>query len=284
VDPGGTVTGTTINGDIMYVDGTANNTTINPSGSMTVIGPGVANGTILNGSTEWIRNGAVSNGTTVNNGGTEYVFAGGVANNLTLNNGGSATMLGTVNNATINSGGTVTVYDGGAATGTIADNGTLAFALSGTNLFAGQLTGVGILSMQGTGKLVVAGVVNSNISVTVGSSSSLELQAAAGANIALGYQSTLKLDVSQGFTGTIAATPGYQDVLNLGDVPFKAGVTTGQFVENAAHTQGVLTVSDQAGGGPTVHITLLGDFSGGPFSIAADTQNPIPGTVITGPF
>ena len=77
-------------------------------------------------------------------------------------------------------------------------------------------------------------------------------------------------------------------MIDLGDVPFVPGVTTVQFVENGAHTQGVLTVSDQAGGGPTVHLTLLGDFSVGTFTGATDSvagaQNPHPGTVIHGPF
>jgi autotransporter passenger strand-loop-strand repeat protein len=287
VDQGGTVNNTTINGDIMYVSGggTANNTTIFAGGSTTIIGGGVDNGTVLDGGTEWVRSGAVSNGTTVNNGGIEYTFLGGLSNNLTVNNGGSVTMLGTVIGATINSGGAITVYDGGSATGAILDNGTLAFALNGTNTFAAQLTGNGVLSVQGTGKLVVSNALNSNVGVNIGNSSSLELAAAANANIVFGYQSTLKLDDSQGFTGTLTATPGYLDVIDLGDVPFVAGVTTVQFVENAAHTQGVLTVSDQAGGGPTVQLTLLGDFSTGVFSIATDGQaGPHPGTLVTGPF
>jgi hypothetical protein len=135
--------------------------------------------------------------------------------------------------------------------------------------------------MQGTGKLVVSSAVN-NIAITIGSESSLEL-AASNSNITLGYQSTLKLDDSQAFTGTLAATPGYLDVLDLGDVPFIQGVTTVLFNENAAQTQGVLTVSDQANGGPTVALTLLGNFSG-TFSIAADSQSPTPGTLVTGPF
>jgi autotransporter passenger strand-loop-strand repeat protein len=284
VDPGGVVNNTTINGDVMYVagGGTANNTTINTGGSTTVIGGGVNNGTVLNGGTEWVRDGAVTNGTTVNNGSTEYVFAGGLSNNLTLNNGGNATMLGTVAGATINAGGTITVNDGGSATGAIVDNGTLAFALSGTNTFGGQLTGNGTLNMQGTGKLVVTSAVN-NMAITLGSESSLELAAASNSSITVGYQSTLKLDDSQAFTGTLAATPGYLDVLDLGDVPFVSGVTTVQFSENAAQTQGVLTVSDKANGGPTVSFTLLGDFSG-MFNVAADTQSPNPGTLVTGPF
>jgi autotransporter passenger strand-loop-strand repeat protein len=284
VDPGGVVTGTTINGDIMYVDGIANNTTIYTGGSTTVIGPnGTTNNTILNGGTEWIRLGAVSNGTVANNGGIEYVFAGGVANNLTVNNGGSANMLGVVNGATINTGGQVSVSDGGgAANGAIVDNGSLIFSTNTSLTFGGQLTGNGAMSVQGTGKLIVASALNNNVAVNIGNDSSMELEAAANSNITFGYQSTLKLDVSQSFTGTLAATPGNEDVIDLGDVPYRAGVTSVQFVENAGHTQGVLTISDQ--GGPTVHLTLLGDFSGGTFTVGVDGQNPNPGTLVSGPF
>jgi autotransporter passenger strand-loop-strand repeat protein len=291
VDEGGAVTNTTINGDIMYVagGGTANNTTIHAGGSCTVIGGGIDNGTILDGGEEFVRAGAVTNGTTVNNGGTEYVFAGGVANNLTLTSGGSATMLGTVNGATIQSGAAVTVFDGGgAANGTIIDNGTLIFDTSSNITFAGQLTGNGTLAVQGTGKLVVASALNSGVAVTIGNSSSLELAAAANANITFGYQSTLKLDLAQSFTGTLTATPGYLDVIDLADLPYVQGVTTVQYVENSAHSQGTLMVSNQAVGGPTVKLTLLGDFSVGTFVITADgvasALNPTPGTVISGPF
>jgi autotransporter passenger strand-loop-strand repeat protein len=286
VDAGGTVTGTTINGDVMYVagGGTANNTTINSHGSMTVIGGGVANGTILNGTAEFVRSGAVTNGTTVNNGGTEYVFAGGLSNNLTLNNGGAATMLGNVNGATINVGGVLSVFDGGAATGAILDKGLLVFNLSATNTFSGQLTGNGGLDVAGTGKLVVADALN-NLAVQIGSSSSLELESTSNAVITFGYQSTLRLDDSLGFTGSLALTPGYLDAIDLGDFPFTAGVTSASYVENAAHTQGVLTLSDGPSG-PTLRLTLLGNFNPGAITASADgvasTQNPHPGTLIRG--
>jgi autotransporter passenger strand-loop-strand repeat protein len=286
VDAGGTVNGTTINGEIMYVSGggTANNTTINAGGSTTVIAGGVVNGTILNGSEEFVRSGAVSNGTTANNGSTEYVFAGGLSNNLTLNNGGAATMLGNVNGATINVGGTLTVFDGGAATGAILDKGLLAFSLSATNTFTGQLTGNGGLNVAGTGKLVVANALN-NLAVQIGSSSSLELESTSNAVITFGYQSTLRLDDSQGFTGSLALTPGYLDAIDLGDFPFSAGVTSASNVENAAHTQGVLTLSEGPSG-PSLRLTLLGNFNPGAITASADgvasTQIPHPGTLIRG--
>jgi autotransporter passenger strand-loop-strand repeat protein len=282
VDPGGVVNGTTINGDIMYVagGGTANNTTIFAGGSTTIIGGGVANGTVLDGGTEWIRTGAVSNNTVVNNGGTEYVFAGGLSNNLTLNNGAATTMLGTVNGATINAGAEMDVFDGGAATGAIVDNGNLTFNTNTSITFAGQLSGNGTMAVNGNGRLIVSSVMNSGVSLSVGADSTLELQAAANSAIALGYQSTLVVDVSQSFTGTLTPTPGYPFTIDLGDVPYKAGSTSVQFVENAAHTQGVLTIGNP--GGPTVLLTLLGNFSAGSFTIAADSQSPNPGVLIRG--
>jgi hypothetical protein len=72
-------------------------------------------------------------------------------------------------------------------------------------------------------------------------------------------------------------------VIDLGDVPFIVGVTSVQFVENAAHTQGVLTISDGSSG-PTVQLTLLGDFSAGTFTASSDGAGTTPGTLIKGPF
>src|SRR5262249_35266600 len=155
----------------------------------------------------WVRSGAVTNNTTASNGGIEYVFAGGVSNNLTLNNGASATVLGNVSGATINAGAEVDVFDGGSATGAIVDNGSLLFDTSTGNSFAGQLTGTGVLSVQGTGKLVVSSALTGNMAVTIGNSSSLELAAAARATITFGYQSTLRLDNAQGFLGSLVVTP-----------------------------------------------------------------------------
>jgi autotransporter passenger strand-loop-strand repeat protein len=280
-DPGGTVTGSVVNGGDLYIDpnSTAINTTINTGGSVTLIAGGTASGTTIDGGTEYVRAGAVTNGTTVNAGGTEYVFAGGVARSLTVGAGGSATMLGTTDGATINNGGTLTVFDGGSATGSILDNGTLAFNTSGTSTFAGSLTGGGTLAVQGGGKLVVSGALNSKVAVTVGTNSALELGAAANANVTFGFQAALTLDHSQSFTGTLAGmAAGNQARLDLADVPFIKGVTTVQLAENPAHTQGVLTVSDQANGGPTVQLTLAGDYTGAAFSAQADGAT---GTVIT---
>jgi hypothetical protein len=239
---------------------------------------------IGSGQQHTILSGQTVTGLVVLSGGALSVAAGGTANNLTVNSSGTVTVLGTLNGATINSGGTVTVDDGGSVTGSITDNGTLAYSLTGSDAFSGQLTGSGTLSEQGTGKLFVTSALNSNVAITIGNSSTLVLVGAANSHITFGLQSKLKLDDSQGFTGTLAATAGDQDVLDLGDLPFVSGVTTVQFVENTALTQGTLTVSDQANGGPTVQLTLVGDFTG-TFDLAADS--PVAtnaGTRVTGPF
>jgi autotransporter passenger strand-loop-strand repeat protein len=290
VSAGGAITNARDVSDSMTIANNAKalNTTISTGASATVLSGGVATGTVLSGGTEWIRAGAISNGPTVNKGGLEYIFAGGVANGVTLNYGGTASIYGKVNGSTINPAGILTVDDGGVAVGSVVDNGAFNFQLSTTETFGGQLNGAGTLGVQGTGKLVVSSALNNKVSISVGNSSSLELQAASNNAIAFGLQSTLKLDDSLGFSGTLAATPGSQDVIDLGDIPFLANVTTVQFVENSAHTQGVLTVSDAASAGPTVHLVLLGDFSTATFTIAADgaatSENPHPGTRITGPF
>jgi hypothetical protein len=139
--------------------------------------------------------------------------------------------------------------------------------------------------VQGTGKLVVSSALTGNLAVTIGNSSTLELTAAASATITFGYQSTLRLDDSQGFAGSLVVTPGYEDVIDLGDVPFTTGVTAVTFVENAAHTQGLLTVNDGSSG-PTVQLTLLGNFSAATITAAADgvasAQNPHPGSLLRG--
>jgi autotransporter passenger strand-loop-strand repeat protein len=268
-DAGGKVISATLNEDILYVSagGTAINTTINKGGSVTVIGGALTMGTTINGGSEFVRAGAVSDGATVSAGGFEYVFAGGLVNNLTLNAGGSGTMLGTVNTAAIAKGATLTVFDGGTTAGPIVDNGTLAFNLAGANAYAGTLTGTGDLIVQGGGSLVVSGALAGSVAATVATASKLELGAATNSNITIGYQGTLKLDHSQSFTGTVSGlAAGNQQVLDLVDVAFAKGGTSVQFAENAALTQGVLTVSDAAIGGPTVQVTLLGNYGATAFS------------------
>jgi autotransporter passenger strand-loop-strand repeat protein len=201
-----------------------------------------------------------------------------VAKNLTVNNGGSTTMLGTVNGATINSGGSLTVYNGAAATGSIVDNGTFAFDISGKSTFGGDLTGNGSMIVQGGGKLVVTSALQSNVAILLGAYSSLELGAASNSHITLGYQNRLVLDHSLDFTGTIAASPGNRDSIDLVDLAFIQGKTMDHFVENAAHTQGVLTVQDQ--GGSSVQLTMLGDFTPTAFRINSDGL-ATPGTLIS---
>jgi hypothetical protein len=82
-------------------------------------------------------------------------------------------------------------------------------------------------------------------------------------------------------SGLPAGMPGYQAVINLGDISSIPGTTTVLFVENPARTQGVLTVSHSSG--PTVQLTLPGNFSVGTSTASSDgTANP--GTLVEGLF
>jgi hypothetical protein len=95
------------------------------------------------GGEDFVRSGAVTKGTTANTGGFEYVFADDVSDDLTLNKGGSDNIFDTPE--------------------------------SGTNIVAGHLADNGAQAAQGTGKLVVVTAVN-DVAVTIGSSSSLEIE------------------------------------------------------------------------------------------------------------
>ena len=225
----------------------------------------------------------------VNSGGTEYqLFADSTDTNLTVNNGASGVIVGALDGATINQGGLVTASDGTAVTGSITDNGNLTFHLNSMEHFAGDLTGTGVLEVQG-GSLVVDKALNFNGTAKIDAGSTLELAGASNTNVHFGnFESLLKLDDSQGFTGTVAGTAGSLDTIDLADVAFVKGMTSVSFTENAQHTGGVLTVSDQAMGGPVVNLNLLGNYNAAAFTIAADSlvssQNQHPGTAIHGPF
>lgn len=248
-------------------------------------------GTVINnGGKEFVGTKALSDSAIVGSGGTEYqLFADSTDKNLTVDSGGNAVIVGALDGATINQGGLVTASDGTAVMGSITDNGNLTFHLNSTEHFAGNLTGTGVLDVQGGGALVVDKPLNFNGTAKIDAGSTLELAGASSTNVSFGnFESTLKLDDSQGFTGTVAGTAGSLDTIDLADVAFVKGMTTVSFTENAQRTGGVLTVSDQAMGGPVVNLNLLGNYNAAAFTIAADSvvssQNQHPGTAIHGPF
>jgi autotransporter passenger strand-loop-strand repeat protein len=294
---GGTTTpsGETLNkGDqLLAVAGSVvSHTTVNSGGFLTVLKGGETDGTVVNkGGVEYLEAGATTSNAIINSGGEEYVNVNATANKITVNAGGDVELFsgGTVNSATIASGGDLEDF-GGKLEGAVVNNG-LIDADIGVGVAAtvdANISGSGSMIVHNGGALKVNTALNNGMAVEVGADSSLELGAASNAHVTLDFQSTLKLDNSLTFSGTVAGTNRDGDSIDLADVAFIKGVTTVKFVENAAHTEGTLTVSDQAAGGPTVHLTLLGNYSASAFSVSADatasTQNPHPGTLIHGPF
>jgi autotransporter passenger strand-loop-strand repeat protein len=255
-------------------------------------------GTVINnGGKEFVGTTAASDSAVVNSGGTEYqLFADSTDTNLTVNSGGNGVIVGALDGATINQGGLVTASDGTAVTGSITDNGNLTFHLNSMEHFAGDLTGTGVLDVQGGGALVVDKALNFNGTAKIDAGSTLELAGASSTNVSFGnFESLLKLDDSQGFTGTVAGTAGSLDTIDLADVAFVKGMTSVSFTENAQHTGGVLTVSDQAIGGPVVNLNLLGNYNAAAFSVGDDNPESLAnsanlctnenhGTVVHGPF
>jgi hypothetical protein len=213
----------------------------------TVVGPGdqlvvhdgetVSDVTVLPGGYLLVLSGG-TDVRTRNQGGAETVAAGGRSLDAAISDEADMEVFGLASGVT-RGGGYVNADAGGTVTGAVINDDVL---------------------------YVTAAATAANTTVKTP-----ELGAAAGAAVSLGYQSALRLDDSQDFTGTLAGlTAGYQQLLDLGDVPFLAGVTTAQFVEDPSHAQGVLTVSDQAAGGPTAQLTVLGDYGATAFSAAAD--------------
>ena len=95
-DGGGTANSTTLNGGWMSIEngGTANETAVNPGGSM------------------YVYSGGTANSTTVNSNGCMAVYNEGTGNNVIVNAGGVFIDWGTVNSAIVHSGGNIT-FSGG---------------------------------------------------------------------------------------------------------------------------------------------------------------------------
>jgi len=96
---------------------------------------------------------------------------------------------------------------------------------------------------------------------------SIEFGAAASTDVKFnaGASGTLKLADSFDFSGIVSGF-NQNDHIDLLDMSFGAGTTAG-YVENQAGTGGTLSVTD---GAHTVNIALLGHYSAGDFTVAAD--------------
>ena len=134
----------------VYSGGSANNTTVNDGGSMTVFTSGSANSTTINsGGSMYISSGCSANNTTVKAGGringfilqtdnfysegihisnaivtgSATIYSGQTATGMTLRTGESMGVGGTANDTTINSGGYMNVSHGGSANSTTINSG-----------------------------------------------------------------------------------------------------------------------------------------------------------------
>jgi len=88
----------------------------------------------------------------------------------------------------------------------------------------------------------------------------------------------LQLDHSQTYTGTITGfSTSTGTELDLRDIGFNASNTHATYVDNGAHTGGVLTVTD---GTNTAHIKLTGNYTSSTFEVADDGHG---GTIVTDP-
>jgi hypothetical protein len=111
--------------------------------------------------------------------------------------------------------------------------------------------------------------------LTIAGSSDLQVFGSSTANVTLEAGSTLTLDASTEFAGTVAGlAPG--NFLDLPDIGFGAGPTLG-YAPNSGNTGGVLTVSD---GVHTANIALLGQYAASSFVTAGAGHG---GTLITDP-
>lgn len=147
---------------------------------------------------------------------------------------------------------------------------------TGTSRVASEvsLNNTGTVQVQ-SGTLDIAASITGTGTLKIGDASRLELEG----SVAAGQKATftgvggiLQLMNPASFAGTIAGFDS-NDKLDLNG--FNPGSTTIGFVENAANTQGVLSVHQ---GGTTVNFTLLGQYAASGFATSSDGGG---GTFIT---
>ena len=174
--------------------------------------------------------------------GAEKISAGGLGYGDTIFSGGHeyAYVNGVTSGAVISKGGTLTVSSGGTVAAATLTGGTL------TELANGKMSG-GLTISSGT----------ANISGTV----------AAGQEILFAGPGDLALYNLASFHATIG---GFStgDEFDLGGFGYATSETE-VFTENAAHTQGTLTVTD---GAKVANLTLLGNYATGDFHLSTDNH------------
>jgi len=157
---------------------------------------------------------------------------------------------------------------------TIVNSGLIEASAGGSTTINSAVTNYGVIDANG-------GVVTLNAAVTYGklliNGGTLDFTQAGVANSVTfaGGTGVLRLDQSATFHGSVSGlSKSGGGSLDLSDIAF-VSASEATFVENAAKTAGVLTVTD---GAHTAKISLLGDYSGLLFTAASDSHG---GTTVT---
>ncbi|MGC2414835.1 MAG: AIDA repeat-containing protein, partial [Stellaceae bacterium] len=240
---------------------------------------------IPKGVTEIVLSGGTARGTIILTGGTETVSAGGKDFNAKIS--GKQFVHGGATSATVAAGGNQYVDAGGTASATIVHSGGRQIVSAG-GVASGSTVSSGGSLIVSAGGTVSSGRVNNGGTETVygrasGGTINGGIVHVASGGTATGTVTfvtggTLQLDAGAGFTGVIKGfgKPDLLDRIDLRGIGFGVG-TTKSFKEAAGGTSGTLTVTD---GTHTVHLTLLGFYSTGNFTLATDNHG---GTRVTDP-
>jgi hypothetical protein len=157
---------------------------------------------------------------------------------------------------------------------TVVNSGTLEATGSGGLEIDSNLDNSGVLWANGA-NVTAHGAVTGSGTALIDGAATLEFGAASSANVTFdaGATGTLKLVDSFDFSGIVSGVNATNH-LDLVDVAFGAG-TIANYLENQDGTGGTLSVTD---GAHTVNIALLGQYSAGSFTAAADDTT---GTLLT---
>lgn len=149
----------------------------------------------------------------------------------------------------------------------VINRGTVA-AAAGDLTIDGPVTNSGVLSVANGDHLVINGAVTGNGSATIASGGNLEFGSASTANVSfLDGTGTLLLDHAANDTFKFAGSvTGFQHgaEIELAAIDYTTGAAQLTFVENVAHTDGVLTVTD---GLHSEALTFAGNYTADDFAI-----------------
>jgi hypothetical protein len=183
-------------------------------------------------------------------------------------------------------GGTVSVFFGSTIdtlndnastiSGAVVTNAGTLTANHGNLTVNGAVTNAGVLAADDS-ILDITGAVTGKGTATIADSGTLEFGGASSAKVTfLDHTGTLQLDaattVAARFTGTIVGFAHGSDDIDLGAINFTSGNAQLGFVENKAHSSGVLTVAD---GTHTETLTFMGNYAVTDFTTLPDVNNHV---------